>query len=99
MSSRGVPEGDLLVRARSALLVISTETADLAAGVARLLADDLSGETTAKATDLLRNLFAAGPDAVGSAMAGRAEEGVGEPATVALQTSILAADLLAALAS
>ena len=32
--------------------------------------------------------------AVGSLMAGRTEEGVGEPETVALQTAILASDLL-----
>lgn len=34
---------------------------------------------------------------LGSMMAGRTEEGVGEPETVALQTSILASDLLDAL--
>ncbi|GAA0952322.1 hypothetical protein [Nonomuraea longicatena] len=42
-------------------------------------------------------LFAAGPDALGSMMAGRAEEGIGEPETVALATSLLAADLVQAL--
>ena len=34
---------------------------------------------------------------LGSMMAGRTEEGVGEPETVALQTSILTSDLLDAL--
>ncbi|MHB1783838.1 MAG: hypothetical protein ACYCTE_14360 [Acidimicrobiales bacterium] len=49
------------------------------------------------AVELLRELFAAGPDAIGSLMAGRTEEGVGEPETVALQTAILASDLLDAI--
>ncbi len=42
-------------------------------------------------------LFAAGPDALGSAMAGRAELGVGEPDTVAASVAVLAGDLLSAL--
>lgn len=75
-------------------ILIATETRTLATDLTRLLADELSSATTAEAIDLLRDLFAAGPDAIGSMMAGRTEEGVGEPATVALQTAILASDLL-----
>lgn len=76
---------------------IATETALLAADLTRLRADELSGDSTVEAIEFISVLFAAGPDATGSAMAGRAEEGIGEPATVALQTSILASDLLTAL--
>lgn len=54
-------------------------------------------EVTERALIYLRNLFAS-PEALGSTMAGRAEEGVGQPATVAASTSILAQDLLSALA-
>jgi hypothetical protein len=78
-------------------ILVATDTGELATDFARLLADDLSSGTTAEAIDLLRDLFAAGPDATGSLMAGRAEEGVGEPATVALQAAILTSDLLAVL--
>lgn len=74
-----------------------TPTAALAADLRQLLSDELAGEVTAQAVGLLSELFAAGPDAVGSVMAGRTEEGVGEPETVALQTAILASDLLAAI--
>jgi len=78
-------------------ILIATDTMMLAADIARLLADDLSGDSTAEAIKFIRDLFAVGPDATGSAMAGRAEEGIGEPVTVALQTSILASDLITAL--
>jgi hypothetical protein len=78
-------------------VLVATSTGDLATDLAALLDDDVAGETTAQAVEFLRDLFAAGPDAVGSMMAGRAEEGVGEPATVALQVTVLAADLLSAL--
>ncbi len=56
--------------------------------------EELAGEVTAQAVELLGELFAAGPDAVGSLMAGRTEYGVSEPETVALQTAILTSDLL-----
>jgi hypothetical protein len=78
-------------------VLLDTSTDELAASFRRLLSDDLAGEVTAQAVEFLRMHFAAGPEATGSVMAGRTEEGVGEPETVALQTSILAADLLAAL--
>jgi hypothetical protein len=40
-------------------------------------------------------LFADGPEAVGSVMAGRAEEGVGEPDVVSASVAALAGDVLA----
>lgn len=78
-------------------ILIATDSTKLAADVARLLADELSADSTAEAMRFIRDLFAAGPDATGAVMAGRAEEGIGEPVTVALQTAILATDLLTAL--
>ena len=78
-------------------LLVATPTETLVRDIARLQVDELAGETTMEAVDFLREDFAAGPTALGPMMAGRTEEGVGEPETVALQTSILASDLLDAL--
>jgi hypothetical protein len=78
-------------------VLVHMPTAALAADFRQLLSDELAGEVTAQAVELLKDLFAAGPDAVGSLMAGRTEEGVGEPETVAFQTAILASDLLDAI--
>jgi hypothetical protein len=80
-------------------ILIATDTAELASSFALLRRDDLSSEVTNEAMDYLEELFATGSDALGSMMAGRAEEGVGEMETVALSTSLLAADLLNALRS
>jgi hypothetical protein len=77
-------------------ILIATETEQLALAFRRLLNDGLSAESTTQAQRYLFDLFAAGPDQPGSLMAGRAEEGIGEPVTVSRQTSILAADLLEA---
>lgn len=77
-------------------LLVATETPELAATIRRLIADDLSQQATTRALEFIRQLFAAGPDALGSAMAGRAEEGVGQPETVAASVSFLAQDLLSA---
>lgn len=60
----------------------------------RFLRDPFSGAVTEQALVYLADLFAAGAEAVGSAMAGRAEEGVGEPAVVAASVTALAGDLL-----
>lgn len=78
-------------------LLVATGTPELADSVRRLLADDISREVTRRALELLREHYAAGADAVGAMMAGRAEEGVGEPDVVAASVSILAQDLLAEL--
>lgn len=78
-------------------ILIATSTEVLAADFARLLADELSRNATAEAIAFIRDLFAAGPDSTGSVMAGRTEEGIGEPAMVALQASILASDLVRAI--
>ncbi len=64
-------------------VLLDTPTDELATAFGRLLSDDLAGEVTAQAVEFLRAHFAAGADAIGSVMAGRTEEGVGEPETVA----------------
>lgn len=80
-------------------VLVDTPTQSLASDFRRLLHDDLAGPLTSEALELLREHFAAGPGALGCMMAGRAEEGVGEPETVALQTATLASDLLEAVAA
>ncbi|PPH15063.1 hypothetical protein C5C36_02390 [Rathayibacter sp. AY1G1] len=77
----------------------SVSTSDLRDRFSRLLKDELSHETTVEALQSLAINFAAGPDAAGSYMAGRAEFGVGDPQQVAVSTAFLAEDLLQALAS
>ena len=54
-------------------------TPELRDAILRLLDDELSREVTDEALGYLARHFAAGVDAIGSAMAGRAEEGVGDP--------------------
>jgi hypothetical protein len=78
-------------------LLIAIDTESLAASLARLLGDRLADVVTAAALEHLLHLFAAGPEALGSAMAGRTEEGIGEPAVVAASCAALASDLLVAL--
>jgi len=65
--------------------------------LSRLAVDPLAGEVTVQAVVYLRQMFAAGPDAEGAIMAGRAEAGVGEPETVAASVAFLADDLLLAM--
>jgi len=78
-------------------LFMAIDTAVLVDSLRTLRADDLAGDVTVQALRYLQELFADGPDAIGSAMAGRAEEGVGEPETVAASVAVLAEELLTAL--
>jgi hypothetical protein len=80
-------------------ILVAIDTRTLAAALQVLNKDDISGDVTRDALLYLQELFAAGPDALGSRMAGRTEEGVGEPETVAQQCAVLANDLLAAVNS
>jgi hypothetical protein len=73
------------------------ETAALASTFANLLADEVSAKTTEEAVTYLQTLFANGADSIGSMMAGRAEEGVGEPEQVSTAISFLASDLVEAI--
>ncbi|MCR6703188.1 MAG: hypothetical protein NVV66_00275 [Cellulomonas sp.] len=63
------------------------------------MVDPLSAEVTEEAIGHLDALFASGAGALGAEMAGRAEEGVGDPEQVSVAVSILAGDLLASLRS
>ncbi|OPG01998.1 GSU2403 family nucleotidyltransferase fold protein [Microbispora sp. GKU 823] len=78
-------------------VLIDTDTSQLATAFDVLRSDPISSDITDQAVEYLAALFAPGPDALGARMAGRAEEGIGEPETVALATSLLAADLVQAL--
>lgn len=79
-------------------ILVDTQTGFLAAKFRELLKTEMSADVAREALVQARELFAEGPDALGSMMAGRAEEGIGEPTTVSLQTSILARDLVDAVA-
>lgn len=78
-------------------LLAATDTGSLSRTLADLRKDELAGATTTEAIHYLDQLFASRPDALGSKMAGRAEELVGDPAVVSAAVSALAADLVAAL--
>ena len=78
-------------------ILVAIPTAELAARLRILETDPISLDATSRALEYLDVLFAAGPKAIGSMMAGRAEEGIGDPEQVALAVSILAADTLNAI--
>lgn len=78
-------------------LLVAISTQELADVMERLLGDDLAGEATIQAMAYLQDLFAAGPDARGSQMIARAEEGVGDPEVAAQASAALSADLLTAI--
>ena len=78
-------------------LLVGVSTDHFASTLRRLRSDNVAGQATRQALAFLAELFNAGPDALGCLMAGRAEEGVGNPATVSSSAAIFAADLLAAL--
>lgn len=75
-------------------LLRSVSTDGLVGGFARLLRDPISQDTAKFAVDAIRAYMAPGPDMAISLMAGRAEEGIGEPDTVSLATSLLSDDLV-----
>jgi len=72
-------------------------TAQLAEALCALVKHPISRAVTVRATGHLDSLFADGPQATGSIMAGRAEEGIGDPEQVARAVSILASDALASI--
>nr|WP_084213036.1 GSU2403 family nucleotidyltransferase fold protein [Micromonospora purpureochromogenes] len=76
-------------------LLVAVPTERLAAKLRELRADDLAGQVTDQALGFAAHLFAAGPEALGSVMAGRAEEGIGDPPVVSAAASALIEDLLA----
>ena len=74
-------------------LLVGVSTPDLSRALETLLGSELAANATRVALDHFVDLFAAGPEALGCQMAGRAEELVGNPATVASSTAELARDL------
>lgn len=76
-------------------LLAAVPTGRLAASLRRLRQGELAVPATEQALSFLTGLFAAGLDAPGSVMAGRVEEGIGQPQTVS--AAFLASDLLAAI--
>ena len=78
-------------------LLVAIPTNELATALQRLRDDALAGETTRHALGFLHTLFADGPEALGSMMAGRAEQGIGDPLVVSTSAATLAADLFATL--
>lgn len=60
-------------------LLVAIATSKFVAAFRVLLDDDLAGAVTKRALAYLQSLFASGPNALGSSMAARAEEGVGDP--------------------
>jgi len=77
-------------------LLVAVQTPALAETVRRLLDHSFSRGATERALLHLERLFAAGPAALGSEMAGRVEAGVGSPDVVSASVAALAADLLEA---
>jgi hypothetical protein len=74
-------------------LLVAVPTQRLLVAIAVLRTHELSAAATDEALAFLRPLFAAGPDAPGSMMAGRAETLVGDPDQVAAAAAALAGDL------
>ncbi len=77
-------------------LLVAVDTATLATAFAKLQGDELAGSVTDEAIFHME-LFASGPDALGSTMAGRAEELFGNAEVVSAAVATLAADLVAVL--
>ncbi len=78
-------------------LLRAIETPVFVEAIGRLLREGVSAEVTREALNQLRELFALGPGARGSLMAGAAEELVGDPTSVSESVTLLAQDLLEAL--
>ena len=77
-------------------LLVAVDTEHLARALKVLLSSDLAAQPTKVALDYFDELFVGGPDALGSHMAGRAEELLGDPSTVAQSVAALASDLVRA---
>lgn len=78
-------------------LLMAGDTSVLAAQLRELLRDQLCGQAVERSMGYLADLFASGAEARGALLAGAAEEGIGNPAQVALSVSLLAAELCEAL--
>lgn len=79
-------------------LLRAVGTEELAVPLTLLATDPMAGGVTRTGVGYIGTLFAAGEGALGSMLAGQAEELVGDPVQVALAVSLLAQDLISALA-
>jgi hypothetical protein len=79
-----------------ALRLLQLPAARLVGGITRMRDDERTRPTAEIGIEHVRRYFATA-DAIGSVMAGRSVEGVGDPTTVRLATSALADELLRAL--
>jgi hypothetical protein len=79
-------------------LLVAVGTDDMSRTLKLLLANELAAEATRVALGYFDELFVDGPDALGSRMAGRAEELLGDPTVVTQSVAALAADLARAVA-
>jgi hypothetical protein len=80
-------------------LLVATDTSTVSSTLTELRDDELAGGITTVAIGYLEQLFASGPEALGSTMAGRAEELVGDPSVVSAAVAALASDLIVAMGS
>ncbi|MBZ4559891.1 hypothetical protein GBO17_13230 [Mycobacterium avium subsp. hominissuis] len=76
------------------LLVASDDLRDVGANFRRLSNEPVCAEITRQAVEWLPSMFADGPHAIGSMMAGRSVMGLGDPDFVSASTAALAQDLL-----
>lgn len=74
-------------------LLVAVQSDVLAEKISVLLRDNFARDVTEAALDFLKSLFQT-PESVGSVMAGRAEQGVGNPEVVSQTCSVLTEDLL-----
>jgi hypothetical protein len=78
-------------------LLRATATEALAEKIRQLMSEPVAADVTARAIEYLRALFET-PKSLGSVMAGRAEEGVGNPEEVAASVSVLGVAVVGAIA-
>lgn len=76
--------------------LLQLPTGVVVGGIRRMLEDDLTRATAEIGIEHIRRLFASA-DAIGSQMAGRSVEGVGDPETIHLAIAALAEELLGTL--
>ena len=74
----------------------AVSTYELVAAFERLLHNDGSQQITEQALVFLERLFTTGPEALGLATAGQAEEGIGDLASISASASYLATDVVQA---
>ncbi|MCT7294182.1 hypothetical protein NVV99_25155 [Rhodococcus sp. PAE-6] len=77
-------------------MLVASDPDNLADTFHQLLDDPISAATTEQALTWLPEIFGS-PSAIGAVMAGQAEEGIGNPGQVSINTSLLAVELMDAL--